>query len=491
MLSRELVKRALASHSWLGLAIGALMYVVCLTGTVAVFYGELERWEQPAVAESTSYDAAELEAAFNRFLADPARVTGHMYLHLPTDSYPRVRMANEQTRWLYDAGDRTLVEEHHPWTELLVRAHLYLTLPGSIGIMIVSGLGALLFGLIVSGFLAHPRILRDAFVLRWGRGDRLQNVDVHNRLSVWGAPFHVMIALTGAWFGLIVPLVDMGTAVTGEDRGAILSDIFGAEPPLQPAGPIPLAGALDSLRDIAPDARPMSVTVHEADQPERFFEINARHPGRLIWSENYRFDTAGNYLGAAGFRDGDAGKQVAYSLYLLHFGHFDGLRSKLLYLILGLALTVVAATGISIWLSKRTRQDSLTLAWPGLVWGFPLALAATAVLQVSLNLGGALMLWSITAAAVGGAVLLRDPRIVRRRLQQLLASVCLVLVAAHGVRHGTAAFSGAALGMNAGIFGVASCLLLLTMARGSPGQRGHGNVLTATSESAEETIRLP
>lgn len=268
-----------------------------------------------------------------------------------------------------------------------------------------------------------------------------------------------MLAVTGAWFGLIVPLVDMGAAANGEERGAILADIFGAEPPLQPAGAIPLAGALDSVQDIAPDAKPMSVTVHEADQPERFFEINARHPGRLIWSENYRFDAAGNYLGAAGFRDGDAGKQGAYSMYLLHFGHFDGPRSKLLYLILGLALTVVSATGISIWLNKRTRQDSLTLAWPGLIWGFPLALAATALLQVSLNLGGALMLWSITAAAVVGAMFSREPSIVRRRLQRLVALACVALVAAHWARYGNAALSGVALAMNAGILGVGLCLL--------------------------------
>jgi len=37
----------LAGHSALGLAFAALIYIVCLTGTVSVFLMELQRWEQP------------------------------------------------------------------------------------------------------------------------------------------------------------------------------------------------------------------------------------------------------------------------------------------------------------------------------------------------------------------------------------------------------------------------------------------------------------
>lgn len=38
----------------LGLAIGALMYIICVSGTAAVFYQDFERWERPTVPEAAS-----------------------------------------------------------------------------------------------------------------------------------------------------------------------------------------------------------------------------------------------------------------------------------------------------------------------------------------------------------------------------------------------------------------------------------------------------
>src|SRR5690606_29057513 len=47
LLSPRFVQAMLAGHSALGLAFAALIYVVCLTGTISVFLHELHRWEQP------------------------------------------------------------------------------------------------------------------------------------------------------------------------------------------------------------------------------------------------------------------------------------------------------------------------------------------------------------------------------------------------------------------------------------------------------------
>ena len=56
--------------------------------------------------------------------------------------------------------------------------------------------------LALTGVLAHPRIVRDAFRLRWRQGPHIARVDWHNRLGVWTLPFAIAIALTGAVLGL-------------------------------------------------------------------------------------------------------------------------------------------------------------------------------------------------------------------------------------------------------------------------------------------------
>jgi len=59
ILNPSLVKQALASHSWIGLLTGVLMYLVCLSGTLAVFAPYLVRWEQ---TNAPSYESISPEA---------------------------------------------------------------------------------------------------------------------------------------------------------------------------------------------------------------------------------------------------------------------------------------------------------------------------------------------------------------------------------------------------------------------------------------------
>lgn len=176
-----LVKRSLATHGWLGLLVGGLMYIVCITGTLSVFYQEFERWEQPEVAESLAYDPAALERALNGFIAQESLRTEHMYLNLPTKEIPRTSVSNEQRGWFVEADGSLGGPVEHEWTHFLIDTHLYLTLPETFGIVLVSALGAMLVGLIVSGLLAHPRLFKDAFHLRLRGSGRLEQVDIHNR----------------------------------------------------------------------------------------------------------------------------------------------------------------------------------------------------------------------------------------------------------------------------------------------------------------------
>ena len=55
----KLVASALSGHSALGLAVGALMYILCLSGTLVVFTPDAERWEQVSMPE---YDTVTPEA---------------------------------------------------------------------------------------------------------------------------------------------------------------------------------------------------------------------------------------------------------------------------------------------------------------------------------------------------------------------------------------------------------------------------------------------
>lgn len=75
------------------------------------------------------------------------------------------------------------------------------------GGFVVGMTGVALPSSLISGILAHPRTFRDAFHLRLGGSPRLQEADLHNRIGVWGLPFHFIVALSGAFLGLLTIVV--------------------------------------------------------------------------------------------------------------------------------------------------------------------------------------------------------------------------------------------------------------------------------------------
>lgn len=468
LLPPKLVKSALSAHSWLGLMIGGLMYIVCLSGTLAIFYEEIERWEQPVAEEFLEVDPQFAESVFNAYMSAPeTATTEHMYLVFPHETLPRLKVSSD-TEGRYVNADGSLGEvAHDELSGFVTGLHLNLNLPVTIGIVIVSAMGAILCALIISGFLAHPSIVKDAFKLRSGTAGRLGQVDLHNRLSVWGAPFHLMIALTGAYVGLVSLVVWLFAAsIDGATVESVTEATWPAEPMLENQAPVyGVAQALEQVRELSPEgSRLLYLIVHDAPTENRFMEFYVQQPGMLAWSENYRFDTAGNYLGTAGYTEGGA-TQVMYSVYRLHFGHFGGFLTKLFYVVLGLSLTVVSATGINIWLEKRKYRDALNLMWPGVVWGMPLSLTVAVFVQVVLQLPAAPVFWSGLLLTMTAGLFLRDEVLYKRRLQLSTAVALLALVLAYTLKFGTAALSVAGLPLSLVLVGIAAGLLFAARGR--------------------------
>ena len=452
-LSPALIKSALASHSWLGLFVGGLMYVICLSGALLVFHPELEQWEQAFAPEVRHLDIQGAEWTFNDFVRRGEGLTPHLYLVLPSADSPRARIATERQSWFLNADGSLGPREDNAWSTLLVNLHYYLHLPESWGMIVVSALGAVLVGLIASGFLTHPGLFRDAFRLRQAGSRQLAQTDLHNRLSVWAAPFHLMIAVTGAYFGLALPtLALVADAEFGGDRDRVVELAFGEEPTLaRQDGPFNFAKPLEEVARMAPDARTFLIVVHDVGTAKQHLSVSARHPGRLIYAENYLFTTDGAFLGTEGRLDGNLGKQALYSIYRLHFGNFAGTFVKLLYLAFGLALAVVAASGVNIWLAKRRKDDGLSDLWVGIVWGTPLALVVSAAISLYVDMPLTWMMWAILAAACAVSLIARDTAASKRVLRLALLAATLLLVICHAGMFGAAAFAGAPGGVNLGL----------------------------------------
>lgn len=405
------VKKSLSAHAAIGLVAGALLYIVSLTGTVAVFYQELQRVEQPNAPEMSTISPEAVQRGVEAVLASETGqpTTTHLYIHLPVPELPRATVTTDSQALHLTPDGAIDGPEEIAWSDFLVKLHYTLNLPTLVGITIVGILGVMMLALVVSGVIAHPRIFRDAFRLRARNGNGTGLADWHNRLSVWTLPFSVAIALTGALIGLAT-VAAFAIAVDDYqgDVEAVYGPVFGeeGEPDPRPASVPNVAGALSHMAQAYPEVQVTYAILHDPLTQGQHVQIVGEHKRRLIFGEYYAFDASGAFEHTAGLADGELGQQAAASTYRLHFGTFAGLPGKLAYLLFGAALTAICATGIYIWLGKRRRrgveEPRLRGVWHGTVLGTPLALAITllARLIAGNDLPFAIIFWVILAVVI-------------------------------------------------------------------------------------------
>lgn len=385
-----IVHRALRGHAALGLLAAALLYVVALSGSLVVIADTWGRWEQPQVPEMTALAPGAAQAAMTAALAHyttllaqdgagpPSR---NLTLRLPTPSFPRATVTTERGSWYVDAAGRLAARDDAGWTRFVVELHERLHLPGVWGLLLLGSVGVALVALAVTGVLAHPRIVRDAFRLRARHGSVLAWIDWHNRLGVWTLPFVLAVATTGAFLSLSSVGAGLLARVhAGGEVARIYAPVFGPQVVADgTAAALPdLAAALHAVAVRAPDVRPTYLFVQGLGTRGQDVRVSAEQPRRLIYGETYLLGPRGEWRGKVGLSDGAAGQQAAASVYNLHFGNYGGPAVQVAYLLFGLALCVVTATGTSIWLSRREQRRGggarLRAGWAVVVWGTPLAL---------------------------------------------------------------------------------------------------------------------
>lgn len=417
------VRRMIDSHSVLGLGLAALIYIVSLTGAFTLFIPEISLWENRGVATTSSIGPEVAAKAIENAEAElkPGNEILNIVLNFPDEfqNYTIVRLAerpDEQSplkfsNWLVDPQTGALMSEvDGPYAHFIEDLHTVLHLPDPWGRYLVGLVGVVMFTLILSGIFAHPTIFKDAFKMRLNRNARLAWTDMHNRLSVWGLPYHLVLTFTGAFLGVAGITVSALAFVAFEgDTEKAISVINGPQA-IEGAPPM----------EVSPDYASMIRRSERSDR--RFALIVASDPKdsgqttSVLFSEEgilsmrsadiYRND--GEFLEKFGGSGSEVGARIFGAIQPLHYGTFGGYPIKLLYFVLALGLTYITSTGMMIWFKRKSQQGETKVkteaAWRGMTTGLTFALAAGSLIATS---GMALpipamclTLWAVVLAAV-------------------------------------------------------------------------------------------
>jgi len=206
-------KRLFQLHGWLGLNLGLLLFLICFSGTCAVFGHELNWLTQPALrvappggpATTLSWD--ELRRRVER--AYPHALVGAV-IGAPGDrTAARALVAYTPTdlRWVY--VDPFTGEVQGQSLQFDVKSFLrifhkqFYIVPSAMwphGTLLVGVFAFVLLFSVVTALLFYKGWWRSLVRLRPRRGRRVFWSDLHRMTGVWALLFSLLFALTGAWY---------------------------------------------------------------------------------------------------------------------------------------------------------------------------------------------------------------------------------------------------------------------------------------------------
>lgn len=434
-------------HSWAGVVLALLMFVLTATGCVALFEHEIQQWQHTELRNVAAapggvpnVDAALAEARRLGLVKDSAtfhlpRYSNALLMRLPADSD---RVA------LFDPANGALIAvKSEGFSRMLRMLHSDLLLPFPVGMFSVGLLGVLLMFLVATGVVMHRRFYRDAHVLRTGRGWRLAWSDLHKLLGGWGMVFLGLMGFTGSVLGLAA-LILLQTAVVAHhgDRVAAYREMLGGEYEAagRPASRAPAAAMLAPEINGEPFT-PRFITFNHIGDANATVVVDGERPDRLSNTERKVFDRNGVLLETPRGSHLGAGWRVYSALMPLHFADFGGAALKFAYLALGLMACMMPVSGVLLWLDRHRREGGLRPSHmlmrglsAGVMAGFPIAVAclflAERLLPQWMAVAGnpARLLFAVWGAALALA-LLRGARSGMVRPLLALAGVLCVLVA--------------------------------------------------------------
>jgi len=376
-------------HSWAGLFVGVLLFVTCVSGTLATLSHELEylsdaKYRALSSSASTNYQAIENTLNKHYPQAQLLYIQRYKQDYLATEAALKV---GNSFRFVYlDAATGTLLGEGE-WARIsrfLRNWHMNLSM-GWTGKLIVTSLSILLVILLVSSFYVY-RHWWQGFMKRPAMlclGKRSSWSDWHKLLGLWSLWFIAVMAITGVWY-----LVEHGlqTAKVPHTVSApqALSD-FKKQSPRKGVSPISLTTAYKAAQYAFPslDIRYIRYP-NKVNQPIEVRGYNDDILLRLRANRVFLKPSSGEVLGLQKGEELKLLPRIKDTADPLHFGNFAGIGTKLIWGLFGALMSLVSAAGIYMsWL--RVKRKTTVVRWLGLSGGIVIGLVVASLFTTSLS----------------------------------------------------------------------------------------------------------
>jgi uncharacterized iron-regulated membrane protein len=458
---KKVIKNLTESHSWIGIIISPLLFLIFWAGAVTLFYEEVKQWAvAPQFPVSIQQQKMPLQQIVEAKLAQyPFDYQEHMMVQMPShhDPYYKVYLDlvrekgkedehGEVASLLVDSqsGETIANKEDFFLGDFLYQLHYNLNLPA--GTYIVGIISLFFFFALVSGIFIHAKkLFRHFFQYRTDKNRRDKLLDLHNVVGVITLPFTLMYALSGLVFNLaIVYQIAFVVFIYQGDQNTLFKDAGFAlfdEPRIeQPLDMTPAYKIIEETRK-RDNFTVSNVIFYNYGDEAAIIQIRGDNLSHFSQNDEffYRVKT-GELLNKTDITNYNVFRKGREIIATLHFGDFAGVDVRIFYFILSIAICVMIVAGNMLWLDKRTLQQNVSArsisfvrglsvgGCGGLVLATAVAFLAERIIPASIAIRSDLMVYAFVISLVATMLLAYRIDSENRYIAQVIFATVAVLI---------------------------------------------------------------
>ncbi|WP_350432282.1 PepSY-associated TM helix domain-containing protein [Shewanella sp. H8] len=374
-VQHKVIKNLIEAHSWLGLIISPLLFLVFWAGAVTLFHDEVAQWaitpHHPV--DNTQVDIPLATLVEQKLAEYPVDYNGRFRINMPTELVPyyifyldvigaQSPSDSHSMAILVDpkSGDTVAGKDDFYLSQFFYHLHYNLDLPG--GSYLIGMVALIFLFALVSGIFIHARkLLKHFFLYRVDKQRRDKLLDLHTVVGVMTIPFTLMYALSGLILNLaIVFQLAFVVFIYQGDRQALFNDAgFNRTTELRSETPLDMDNAFNLIEQTQqkPNFELRNIIFHHYGAENALVQVRGTDTASFAQRDEvtYRVQDGSviNKVNADNYNVFRQGRDVLVSL---HFSNFAGVDIRILYFILAMAISAMIVAGNMLWLDKRRVQ---------------------------------------------------------------------------------------------------------------------------------------
>lgn len=360
-------------HTWLGIAMSGILFVIFWMGTLTVFHLEINRWMMPELRSVAQVDGPIDPIVVPKFAELEIEPESSVFIGPASDRSPYTRLvkfggtSELQTFHLHpETGEEITLTETLGASGFFYPFHYSLHVSWlGLGYWIVGLAAMAMLILTVSGIFIHRKIFQDFFTFRPKKASRRSTLDLHNMTAIVALPFHILFPLSGVLIFALIYFPNAMLTGYGGDRLALAKDNSGFYVPELAGEPGTLPDSIDMYVERAEaiwkerggsQATADGIRIIHAGDANSIVMVHHTFPKRTVamTQGNMTFSTATGEI-QNDFIPQPIQNTSAW-LEGAHFIRFDSWAVRWLFFLGGLAGSAMIATGMLFWMRSRIRK---------------------------------------------------------------------------------------------------------------------------------------